>query len=128
MRATRAIDERPAADSLEATVARRLREIRKKSGATLADIAKLAKTTPQTIQRLETAHMALNIGWMAKICAALRISPEILFTEDLHRFEETLAGIMDGTSSETHDASADGAASCEEPARSGAVPATADET
>lgn len=53
----------------------RIREIRKARGFTLKELADKAKTTPQTIQRLETANMTVSMAWLEKIGRALDVPP-----------------------------------------------------
>ncbi|MEP3050049.1 MAG: helix-turn-helix transcriptional regulator [Erythrobacter sp.] len=64
----------------------RIRDIRKRKGITLADLAKACDppTTAQTIGRLETGMRNLSIKWMDRIAAALDVDPETLV-----RSEET---------------------------------------
>ena len=37
----------------------RIRELRKRRGMTLQQVADIVRTTPQTVQRLETANMTV---------------------------------------------------------------------
>ncbi len=53
----------------------RIREFRKLRGLTLKDLAERISTTPQTVQRLETANMTVSTDWLEKIAAALNIEP-----------------------------------------------------
>jgi len=53
----------------------RIREFRKLRGLTLKDLADRISTTPQTVQRLETANMTVSTDWLAKIASALNIEP-----------------------------------------------------
>lgn len=59
--------------SLPALVGSRLRALRKNRGLTLQDVAKRCGTTPQTIQRLETASMTLSLAHLEKLCRAMDI-------------------------------------------------------
>lgn len=71
-----------AASGLAAQVGARMRDIRKSKGMTLMEIAHECGTTPQTIQRLETANMTLSIEWVERISAALGVEPRALFGDD----------------------------------------------
>lgn len=51
----------------------RIREQRKACGLTLKQLADKVGTTPQTIQRLETANMSVTIEWLSKIANALNL-------------------------------------------------------
>ncbi|MDX2265330.1 MAG: helix-turn-helix transcriptional regulator [Hyphomicrobiales bacterium] len=53
----------------------RIRELRKARDMTLKELADKIGTTPQTVQRLETANMTLSIAWLEKIAAALNVEP-----------------------------------------------------
>lgn len=59
-----------------------MREARKRKGLRLIDVAERCGTTPQSIQRLETATMALSADWIERICAALGIDADGLFNND----------------------------------------------
>lgn len=59
--------------SLPALVGSRLRALRKNRGLTLQDVAKRCGTTPQTIQRLETASMTLSLAHLERLCQAMDI-------------------------------------------------------
>ena len=62
----------------------RIREIRKKKGMTLQQVADLCKpkpTTAQTIGRLETGARTLSVGWIDRIADALGVdAAELLAT------------------------------------------------
>ncbi len=62
----------------------RIREIRKKKGMTLQQVADLCKptaTTAQTIGRLETGMRTLSVGWIDRIADALGVdAAELLAT------------------------------------------------
>ena len=62
----------------------RIREIRKKKGMTLQQVADLCKPTPttaQTIGRLETGARTLSVGWIDRIADALGVNAsELLAT------------------------------------------------
>jgi transcriptional regulator with XRE-family HTH domain len=73
--------EQPLSRSLQEEMAAKLRRERKSRGMTLQDIAKKIGTTPQTVQRLETASMTLSTLWVDKLCAALEMDPRLLFSE-----------------------------------------------
>jgi transcriptional regulator with XRE-family HTH domain len=53
----------------------RIREFRKLRGLTLKELADKIKTTPQTVQRLETANMTVSMDWLEKIARALLVEP-----------------------------------------------------
>jgi len=53
----------------------RIREFRKLRGLTLKELAERISTTPQTVQRLETANMTVSTDWLEKIAGALNIEP-----------------------------------------------------
>jgi transcriptional regulator with XRE-family HTH domain len=58
----------------------RIRELRKLRGLTLKELADKIGTTPQTVQRLETANMTVSTGWLEKIAAALHVEPAELIS------------------------------------------------
>lgn len=49
---------------------------------TLLEVGVACETTPQTIQRLESATMTLSVEWMERISKALGIPPHILLRDD----------------------------------------------
>ena len=51
----------------------KIRHFRKMRGLTLRDLADLVGTTPQTVQRLETANMTVSTDWLEKIAQALNV-------------------------------------------------------
>lgn len=53
----------------------RIREFRKLRGMTLKELADKIHTTPQTVQRLETANMTVSTDWLEKIARALSVEP-----------------------------------------------------
>ena len=53
----------------------RIREFRKLRGMTLKELADKISTTPQTVQRLETANMTVSTDWLEKIARALLVEP-----------------------------------------------------
>ncbi len=55
-------------------MATRIRDIRKKRGLTLQQLADVVGTTAQTIQRLETANMTVSLDWLLRIAAALDLT------------------------------------------------------
>jgi transcriptional regulator with XRE-family HTH domain len=62
----------------------RIRELRKARGFTQKELGLLVGTTPQTIQRLETAEMTVSLEWLEKIGAALGVQThELLPRPDL---------------------------------------------
>lgn len=56
----------------------RIREIRKKFGLTLQEVADRAGTTAQTIGRLETGMRTLSLKWVNRIAQALEVEPSEL--------------------------------------------------
>ena len=74
----------PAASSLCAEIAQKLRDRRHHLRLTLKQVAERCETTPQTIQRIETGVMTLSTYWSDKIARALELDPRRLFSgEDL---------------------------------------------
>lgn len=67
------------AKSLAIEVGAKLRAIRLAQGKKLTDIALAMGTSPQTVQRMETANMTMSLEWLEKFCAALHIAPVDLF-------------------------------------------------
>ena len=53
----------------------RIREFRKLRGMTLKELADKVRTTPQTVQRLETDHMTVSVDWLDKFARALFVEP-----------------------------------------------------
>lgn len=53
----------------------RIREFRKLRGLTLKELADMIGTTPQTVQRLETANMTVSTDWLDKLAKALQVEP-----------------------------------------------------
>lgn len=53
----------------------RIREVRKARGYTLKALAEAIGTTPQTIQRLETATMNVSMAWLTRIGAEFGLKP-----------------------------------------------------
>ena len=52
----------------------RIRKLRKTRGWTLQQLADLIGTTPQTVQRLETANMTVSMDWLEKFANAFNVS------------------------------------------------------
>lgn len=65
----------------------RIREIRKAKGLTLQQLADLAGTTHQTVQRLEKAERKLSQEWMERIGRALGVPPAVLLPTGGQIFE-----------------------------------------
>ena len=63
----------------------RIRETRKRRGMTLQQVADLVQTTPQTVQRLETANMTVSMDWLARLASALGVAPSNLITDETSR-------------------------------------------
>jgi transcriptional regulator with XRE-family HTH domain len=55
-----------------------LRQFRKERGFTLKELAKIMRTTPQTVQRLETGNMTVSLDWLDKFAEALNVPREKL--------------------------------------------------
>lgn len=53
----------------------RIRELRKARQLTLKELAGKVGTTPQTIQRLETANMTVSTDWLERLALALGVAP-----------------------------------------------------
>lgn len=68
----------PAPD-LSLEVGQRLRARRKLQGLTLLQLARMIGTTPQTVQRLETANMRMGAEWIEKFCRVLDVDAGMLF-------------------------------------------------
>jgi transcriptional regulator with XRE-family HTH domain len=58
----------------------RIRELRKLRGLTLKELADKIATTPQTVQRLETANMTVSTAWLERIAGALNVEPAELIS------------------------------------------------
>ncbi len=71
----------------------RIRDIRKRKGMTLAELAQACDppTTAQTIGRLETGMRNLSLGWMDRIAAALEVEPELLVRSEKAGHPQTVA-------------------------------------
>ena len=74
---------RPGTQPLRYRVGARLRQSRKRQGLTLLDVAKRCRTTQQTIQRLETGNMSIDMEWLELITGVLDISIAEIFNETL---------------------------------------------
>ena len=59
----------------------RIRKLRKTRGWTLQQLADQIGTTPQTVQRLETANMTVSMDWLEKFANAFNVSPVDLMEE-----------------------------------------------
>lgn len=70
----------PAATSFCAEIASKLRARRQHMRLTLKQVAERCDTTPQTIQRIETANMTLSTYWVDRIARALGLDPRQLFS------------------------------------------------
>ncbi|HAK62941.1 MAG TPA: hypothetical protein DCO82_06835, partial [Alphaproteobacteria bacterium] len=53
----------------------RIRYFRKQRGLTLEALGAAIGLTPQSLSRIENGKMRLSTDWLARIAAALRISP-----------------------------------------------------
>jgi transcriptional regulator with XRE-family HTH domain len=63
----------------------RIKQFRKLHGLTLKALGDRIGTTPQTIQRLETANMTVSTDWLEKIAAVFGVEPAALLTEQVGR-------------------------------------------
>jgi len=72
----------------------RIREFRKLRGLTLKELAERISTTPQTVQRLETANMTVSTDWLEKIANALNIEPADLIARPGGREIPVLGRVM----------------------------------
>jgi transcriptional regulator with XRE-family HTH domain len=73
----------------------RIREFRKLRGMTLKELADKISTTPQTVQRLETANMTVSTDWLEKIARALLVEPADLLGTRSSREIQLLGRIGD---------------------------------
>jgi len=71
----------------------RIRKLRKTRGWTLQQLADLIGTTPQTVQRLETANMTVSMDWLQKFANAFNVSPVDLMKESTPRDIECIGEI-----------------------------------
>lgn len=62
--------------TLSILVGARLRAIRKEQRMRLWQVAEAMRTTPQTVQRLETAQMTVTLSRLENWCAALGVTPQ----------------------------------------------------
>jgi len=69
----------------------RIRDLRKRRGLTLKELANRIGTTPQTVQRLETANMTVSTDWLDRISSALGVRPVDLL-EDREEHSMPLLG------------------------------------
>ena len=58
-----------------------IRALRKLRGMTLKDLAEAIGTTPQTVQRLETGNMTVNLDWLFALAQALGVPPSRLIAD-----------------------------------------------
>lgn len=73
----------------------RLRELRKQHGLTLQELARRVGTTPQTVQRLETASITVSVDWLERFARAFSIDPADLIARSSQR-GFPLIGTLDG--------------------------------
>jgi transcriptional regulator with XRE-family HTH domain len=59
-------------------VANRIAAIREEKGLGLSDVARLAKTTPAQIQKLERGERRLTVEWMRRLADAMGVKPSEL--------------------------------------------------
>ena len=79
----------------------RIRKLRKTRGWTLQQLADLIGTTPQTVQRLETANMTVSMDWLEKFAHAFNVSPVDLMEEASGRDIECIGEIGQNASLES---------------------------
>lgn len=60
----------------------RIREFRKRAGLTLQELAGKIGTTPQTVQRLETANMTVSTDWLERFAQVFSVHPADLLVRD----------------------------------------------
>lgn len=72
----------PTTTPLARNVGARLRTLRLARDETLVDVANGIGTTPQTVQRHETAGMTLSMEWLEKYCGHYGVEPVTLFETD----------------------------------------------
>ncbi|MDP2621331.1 MAG: helix-turn-helix transcriptional regulator [Hyphomicrobiales bacterium] len=76
----------------------RIRELRKRRSLTLQQLADLIGTTPQTVQRLETANMTVSMEWLSRFADAFGVRASDLIADDPNRNIPLLGRIgRDGT-------------------------------
>lgn len=71
----------------------RIRELRKMRRMTLAELAQRIGTTPQTVQRLETANMTVSTDWLEKFADVFGVHPAELI-KGPHANEIPLLGAL----------------------------------
>ena len=59
----------------------RIKELREARGLTLQEVADIAGTSPQQIQRLENGNRRLTDDWMRRIAPILRVHPAELLLD-----------------------------------------------
>jgi transcriptional regulator with XRE-family HTH domain len=76
----------------------RIRELRKRRSLTLQQLADLIGTTPQTVQRLETANMTVSMDWLSRFADAFGVRASDLIADDQNRNIPMLGHVgRDGT-------------------------------
>jgi len=63
----------------------RIRELRKRRSLTLQQLADLVGTTPQTVQRLETANMTVSVEWLGRFADAFGVRLSDLIADERSR-------------------------------------------
>lgn len=71
----------------------RIRELRRRRGMTLKQLAAVIGTTPQTVQRLETANMTVSTDWLERISSALGVRPVDLLEDPEERYMPLLGQV-----------------------------------
>jgi len=82
----------------------RIRKLRKTRGWTLQQLADQIGTTPQTVQRLETANMTVSMDWLEKFANAFNVSAVDLIEASSPRDIECLGEIGQDAALETSQA------------------------
>jgi transcriptional regulator with XRE-family HTH domain len=58
---------------------------------TLQQVADFVGTTPQTVQRLETANMTVSMDWLSRLASALGVAPSALIADETSRLIPLIA-------------------------------------
>ncbi|MBR6800613.1 MAG: helix-turn-helix transcriptional regulator [Eubacteriaceae bacterium] len=66
------------------TIGNKLLMIRRRSGMTQAEVAEAAGLSDRTYADIERGSVNMRIETVLKICAALHITPDEIFTKDNH--------------------------------------------
>lgn len=71
----------------------RIRELRKRRGLTLQQLADMIGTTAQTVQRLETANMTVSTDWLERFANAFGVHPAELIAGGSRHAPEWLGAL-----------------------------------